>query len=592
MEFTKAVGFKGYYPDLPSDMCPEGALIVGSKNFRIVNGVLEARAGKELLQAAAVEGVPLLLHTHEDITGTKRLVLATTTDIYYWHDANVAFEFLTPRYVAGQVACAGSATTVEGTGTDFVTADINQYDQIKFDTNDVDGTGTPDVWYTIDSRTDLDTLELTEDGPDTSGDVDYVIRKVLAAATNYRWRVVDYYDGNADENLLILTNGTDVVQKWDPDNAYVEDLGGDPPKAKEVGQLGGRLVFGNITAVTGTGTALPYTLIWSAVADAEKWTEAEDAGYQELYRTSGEVKFLASWGAFLVVAKEDCLVLLRPTGSADDPLDTDYMVMSGGSLTSVFHVMEKGVIYLAKDDVLVFDGTPVPKSIAHGKVADAIFDNLNHTKRYLITAAYSPRYKEWRLSVPSVDSDYPDRTFVYRIKEDEWQYDDVGFIALGAYNYKTETTIDELTDPIDSYDNPIDEWSATGAFDEIICADENGYVYIERHILKQDNGVDIAFVAVTADNVITSLDQVERIQQSLVHYKGTSAAADVLTAQLSVDGGSTYKPGQSFNNDESAIRRRAKQSWNAAGRTARLMFTGRQASLLAYRFGYEPEGDR
>ena len=36
MKFTKAIGFKGYYPDLPPDMCPEGAVVTGSKNFRIV----------------------------------------------------------------------------------------------------------------------------------------------------------------------------------------------------------------------------------------------------------------------------------------------------------------------------------------------------------------------------------------------------------------------------------------------------------------------------------------------------------------------------------------------------------------------------
>ena len=114
MEFTKAFGFKGYYPDLPSDMCPEGALVSGSKNFRIINNELQARVGKELIQAGAVEGIPLLLHTHEDIAGIKRLVLATSTDVYYWNDTNVAFEFLTPRHNVGTANCAGATTTLSG----------------------------------------------------------------------------------------------------------------------------------------------------------------------------------------------------------------------------------------------------------------------------------------------------------------------------------------------------------------------------------------------------------------------------------------------------------------------------------------------
>ena len=595
MEFTKAQGFKGYYPDLPPDMCPEGALVLGSKNFRIVNGVLMGRPGKELLQAGAVKGVPLLLHTNEDITGTRRLVLATTTDIYYWDDTNTVFKCLTPRHTIGTANCAGSTTTVEGAGSpDWVTAEIAEYDQIKFGTNNIDGVGTPDTWYTIDSVTDLDTLELKVNGPNTSGAVNYVIRKVFAGSTLYRWRAIDFYDSVADENLVILTNGTDAMHKWDPDNAYAEVLGGSPPKCKELATIAGRLVVGNISAATGTGTALAFTIIWTPVSRAELWAGggSDDAGYQELYVTPGGVKFMTLWGGFLVIAKEDCIGFLRPTGSTSVPLEFDYIGMSAGSLTNVYHVMKRGVAYLSTDDVVVFDGTPIPKSIGYGKVAEAIFESFNHTKRYLTTSVYSPRYNEWRVSVPSVDADYPDRTFIYRVKEDEWCYDDVGFLALGAYNYKTETTINQLTSAIDSYDNPIDEWSATGEFSEVVCADENGYVYIERPALKQDNGVDVAFVAVTRDNAITSLDQVERIQQSLIHYEGTGAVADELSVQLSVDGGGTVQAGQTFNNNESAIRRRAVQSWNNAGRIARLIFTGRAAHLLAYRFGYELEGDR
>lgn len=598
MQFTKALLFKGYYPDLPPDMCPEGALIAGSKNFRIINGVLQARPGKELLQTASLEGIPLFTHMHEDIVGTKTFIVGTSTDVYRWDgETDLKFEFLTPRYVTGTASCPGSDKTVTGDSTLWDSGtpkNVKSGDFIKFGTNDIDAEGTPDTWYEIDSVTSDTELELVLEGPATGGLVNYVIRKVYVGTTAYPWKAVDFYDGTADENLLILTNGIDVVQKWDPDNAYMETLGGSPPKAREVGQLGGRLVFGNITAVTGTGTVLPYTYIWSPVSDAESWDggATDDAGYQELYRTSGEIKFFASWGAFLVVAKEDCIVAIRPTGSAEAPFDHDYIVMSGGSLTNAYHVMATGVIYLSKDDVLVFDGTTTPKSVAYGRVSKALFDDFNHTKRYVTRIVYSPRYNEVRINVPSRDSDYPDKTFIYRVKEDEWCYDDVGYIGLGVLNYGTIVTINELTSSIDSYHAPIDEWAGTAVFSEVVGIDESGYVYIERPALKQDNGVDIAFVAVTADNPITSLDQYERIQQTMVHYRGTGAAADTLTAQLSVDGGTVYQSGQSFNNNESAIRRRALQFWNATGRVARLMFTGRAAYLLAYRFGHEPEGER
>ena len=593
MEISENIGLKGLYSDLPQDMAPDGALIAGSKNFRIISGTIFAKPGYELIQASTLIGTPQLVHEHEDIQGTKSLLVMTTSDIYVWDDSNAEFDFLTPRYNTGTATCAGSTKDVEGSGTNW-DPEIDDGDWIKFDTNDIDGTGTPDTWYEIDSVTDDTNLVLVLNGPDTGGAVNYVVRKIYGGSTVNRWEAANYYDSSADENLLIATNGADVVQKWDPDNTYMEDLGGTPPQARHVAVVAGLLVLGNITVVSGTGTDLPYTVIYSPPADAEAWDggATDDANYQELYRTTGAVNFMAPFADYLLIGKEDCLIMAKGTGDVTAPLDFDYVVMSGGSISPAYCMTPRGILYLGASDIFVYTGTGQPTSIAYGKIKETLFDNFNFSKKHVVTSEFSPRYNEWRLSVPSRDADLPDITYIYRIVENEWCYDDVGFNALGSYNYKTITTINSLSANINTYTNAINEWSATGAFNEIIMVDSSGYVYIERPTLKQNNGVNVSCVAKLAGFPGGNIDDYSRFIRTYIHYTGTNDASDIVSVQISVDGGITFATVQQINNAMAEVRQRARLSWNHAGRTCIVQMSGRHMEVHGVQYVFQTQNDR
>ena len=164
MKAYNSFGFKGYYPDLPPDICPDGALVYPSKNFKIRDGVLEAIPGWSKLQSSALQGIPLLCYKHTKVDGTEILVVFTTTDIYYWDDTNTTFKFLTWRYNTGTVNLvestggSGDYDKVELSGGTWQTDwdDTNTL-YIGFDTDDIDSVTT---WHEVDHIEDSSTLYL------------------------------------------------------------------------------------------------------------------------------------------------------------------------------------------------------------------------------------------------------------------------------------------------------------------------------------------------------------------------------------------------------------------------------------------------
>jgi len=592
MKAYNSFGFKGYYPDLPPDMCPDGALVYPSKNFKIRDGVLEAIPGWSKLQSSALQGIPLLCYKHTKVDGTEILVVFTTTDIYYWDDTNTTFKFLTWRYNTGTVSTGGTGNrtvTLSG-GTWNTSWDDTNTLYIGFNTNNIDSVST---WYEVDTVDSSTQITLAEDAPSVSG-VNYVLRKTYNGALNKRWEAVSFYHASDDENLLIATNGDDYPIKWDGDTTgYFEDLGGNPPKAKHVYKLAGMLLFANISTVQsgGTGTATPYTVIWSDTADAETWDGTGASGYQELYNTEGEIQFIADFGDNIAIVKSDEIVIAFPTGDADTPIMFKSVVTGKGAICNAWCNIKGTVGFITEDDIVIFDGTQELKSIAQGKVRTSFFDGFDYNKKYLIHGTYAPRYNEWRIFIPKLDASYPNECWVYDIKTGEWYYEDKSATASGAYNYKISSTIDSLTGTIDSYTQPIDSFSEARAFDDVVFGDENGYVYIEDPSIKTGDGANVNAVAVTKDYVGDEIDNWCRFLETLIHYEGTDDAGDVTNVQISVDGGSNFSSVQQINNNESR-RQRKILGWNHVGRTCRLQFSGRYFKIYGFKLIFEPQGLR
>jgi len=419
--------FKSYVPDLPRDLVESGHVVGNSRNFRVQEGFLTSKDGYEKLQTAALSSRPVGFYDFEKLDGTKILIALCTDDVYRWDASAKKFKFLTAIYIVGQVSCAGETTTVEGDAA--VTADdwsdeIAAGDYIGFGSNDPDDITT---WYRIDSVTDEDTLELTENGPDTDGAVDYVIRKVYTATESLRWECETFYDGTEAKNLLILTNGVDAMLYWDGDTTtptYLAEIT-DAPVAKHLAQLGGRLIALNIVSVGGDiGSALPYTYIGSGVADYDGWNDADDALFQEIYNTPTQIMFAEPFLDYLCVAKEDCIAVLQTTQDPDLPISYSVPVRSEGSLLPTAGKLGQFIGIVTNNDIKLFDGTAQLKSIAHGKVRKTILTLLNAESSSVAHSCSFERYKEWRLYLPSTGHTTPDMVWIYNWEDDLWFFDD------------------------------------------------------------------------------------------------------------------------------------------------------------------------
>lgn len=601
MPVKNQFGFKGYYPDLEPQDVPDGGLLINSKNFRVVDNILKGRIGYEKFQVAALLGVPLRFYEYRKLDGTKIFIAATTTDVYRFDDAAGTFKFLTENYATGTII--SDATPFREVTLDSGTWDVTWDDYtnpcyIGFGDDDIDAITT---WYEVDSIDSTTVITLAEDGPDnTAGSIKFVLRRTYNATQEYRWNCETFYDAGEDLNLLILTNGVDYPLKWGGDvSVFCSVLGGTPPKAKYVAQLGGRLIFGHIIAVQAsmTGTDLVYTIIWGPVADAESWQggATDDAGYQELYGTMGDIKLMAPFGYYLCIAKSDAIILLNTTGVAATPFNPTYVTTKRGVDFDTYGIINEFLGLITEDDIVLFDGTANLRSIAEDKIRKTFFEKLNPAKKYGITSIYAPRFDEWRIYANDVDETYPTQTWIYKIKDNEWFYDDVGFTAAGAYGYVAGVTIDGLDAvyaTIDDINVAIDELAPTKRHADVITSTSAGVIYVEQPTLKTLDGNDISMVAITKDFIGSDLELKDRYLEIWVVYRETGTADDAIKIAISVDGGTSYTAFYTITDTDGNARIQKATAWNKTGRTCRIMLDGRYMEVYGFKLLFTPEGLR
>lgn len=603
MPVKNVFGWKGYYPDLEPQDVPDGGLLINSKNFRVVDGILKGRVGYEKLQTASLSGIPLRFFKYRKLDGTKILIAATTTDVYRLDETSGTFKFLTENYATGTITSDASPhrdITLAGGTWDVTWDDYTNPCYIGFATDDIDAITT---WYEVDSIDSTTGITLAEDGPDnTAGSIKFVLRRTYNATTQYRWNCETFYDAGEDLNLLILTNGVDYPRKWDGDTTtphFCEILGGTPPKAKYVAQLGGRLIFGNIITVQAsmTGTDLVYTIIWSPVADAESWEggAADDAGYQELYGTMGDIKLMAPFGYYLCIAKSDAIILLNVTGIAATPFNPTYVTTKRGVNFDTYGIINEFLGFITEGDIVLFDGTANLRSIAEDKIRKTFFQNLNPLKKYGVVSTYAPRFDEWRIYVNNIDEDYPSQTWIYKIKDNEWFYDDVGFTAAGAHDYAAGLTIDGLDAvyaTIDDINVAIDALSPTKLYDDVVTSTSAGIIYVENSSLKTLDGNDISMIAITKDFIGSDLELKDRYSEIWVVYRETGSTDDAFKIAISVDGGVSYTSFQNITDTDGNTRIQKATAWNKSGRTCRIMLDGRYMEIYGFKLLFTPQGLR
>jgi hypothetical protein len=242
-------------------------------------------------------------------------------------------------------------------------------------------------------------------------------------------------------DIFILTNGVDDIQKWDGGAGDFTDLGGlTTILAKFVIFYQNRLILGWTTE---SGTKCPTRCRWSVLGDPEDFSGA-GSGFVELIDTTDWVTGFCYFKNRLFVIKERSIWELIYVGGTT--VFSPYRVVDGvGSYIEVIGLGDVLVIY-GTDSVYLYDGyslTPISDQIypllyeTDSKIVN--FDKISRAR-----AAYIEELEEYWLSVPTQGS-VPDTIFKYNFGTQSWMVTKREVTAFGYYSVTSTELWSEQT---------------------------------------------------------------------------------------------------------------------------------------------------
>jgi hypothetical protein len=217
-----------------------------SMNVVVNDNRIEKRSGYTVDRAFADDDRVQIIGLYQRKDGTRNVMYLTETDLCLRETASgKTFSYKTETYTTGTISSI-SSTTVEGSGVDWVTADIQAGDYFIMD-DDHDSDEEPDSsWVKIASVTDSDTLELVSNY--TKNGTTYKIRKVYSVPSRERWTWCVVKD------KFIFTNGNVDVQSY-TGTGYASALDSvNAKKARYCLSYAQRLLLADVTTRKSPGT--------------------------------------------------------------------------------------------------------------------------------------------------------------------------------------------------------------------------------------------------------------------------------------------------------------------------------------------------
>jgi hypothetical protein len=257
----------------------------------------------------------------------------------------------------------------KGSGTTWGTTWPDAVYDIKFGTNSLSGTGTPDVWYKIHQPESTTYLTLADDTL-----LDYLgnTLKLLSTGTNYIIRTSflssddDYFDscniieglGEGDEKEVVFTNGVDPIKLFDGTTLSTLALNGDGTApislAKFCTYYHGHLIF---AYVYDAPNWMPQTVQWSYRGQPTYWSTGS-AGYSDLIQGDDKITGMRVLNQRLYILKEDSLIECYFTGQTDPAFEFIEDRVKGIGCPHGRTCINTGsmLIFKGKDNIYIFNG--------------------------------------------------------------------------------------------------------------------------------------------------------------------------------------------------------------------------------------------
>ena len=416
---------------------------------------------------------------------------------------------------------------------------------IKFETTEVDGVGTPDVWYDIHQFYSNEIALVL--GEINKTDVVYIIRQPFMTTENY-FSVTNVIEGltGTDEKWSILTNGIDFVKKY-TDAGVLGNLGGSPPLAKFCVGYYGHLLLG---WVVDSGNNLPQSVYWSDRGDPEEWL-AGSAGYIDLLQGDDWITGMEVFKQRLFVFKEKSIVEGRYTGYTSPAFDfiedriKDIGVPNGRTIVNIGET----IFFKSLNDIYAFNGMQVTPIGA--PVIKYILELENAASSAKSFATHIPTKYLYCLFVVTGTNEYPDTAFIYNYINRSWSIWEMG---------------NQMT-------------SSTWFDDKMIWGDKDGYVYEMDFTDTDDNGTDIDASFETKDYPLNDYKQAVKLLETVMTTETNSGQIEI---SLSVDFGNNWSSAIAVNQNTTDNIYEHVQNWLQRGEQVRFKIENISGSKFAF----------
>ena len=310
------------------------------------------------------------------------------------------------------------------------------------------------------------------------------------------------FEGACIDDLLILTNGKDNVQKYD--GSSIVDLGGSPPKSPFIA-VGYRRVF---------LVNLPHQLAACDPANPEEWTGEDSATISINAKDGDTITWLRFYGTNLYIWKRHSLHELHgPELGQVSANWRNFKVADVGTPNGRTIAGVGGALFWLSDSpnskgVVVWAGGGSPQLISDP--IQGIIDRINWD--YVSTAAAGTDGNgNYLLSVPLDSATAPTHTIVYCTLDGSWWiWEGWAPTAYGSYRLSTDK-------------------------ETYLFGDNTGYVYSIGG--DDDAGQAISYEAVVGPAVLGSATQKKRVRRAYIIASAITGASIIAETSPSDIGG-------------------------------------------------------
>jgi hypothetical protein len=340
----------------------------------------------------------------------------------------------------------------------------------------------------------MDDVYATDDGTTSTK----ITRQSGGTDVDYTGTDLSLWTGCVCQNILYLTNGTDVPQmwtgttladlKWDADETWADKgTGTKGYTTKCLRTYKNFLIALQFNDDTGAGNN-PQKVYWSEPAEPFSVPSTWDysigtnlSGQVELAQTPGDILDGATLRDVFLIYKSDAVIIMSYVGG-NSIFSFRTLTEDKGILTMhcVAEFDNKHFV-VGADDIYITDGNSV-QSVIDGKIRKSFFDDLDGTN-YIKTFVVPNRAKnEMWVCYPSTDSTKCNKALVWNWKSGAWSFKTLPDINYATIGVAFDVESGEWDDDTETWDSDTTSWGdvrSTQAVKKVFAVADNQIYLME-----------------------------------------------------------------------------------------------------------------